>query len=183
MARSWIFSEHRHSDGGHDNGEINDKIQANIHWDGYGRGVAKSVGSENIGTGLGSGFHTYGLLWDAARYRVLIDGRQLYDTVRGISDRSEYLIFSSEVGFAAPAPKWSGILPPAGYGDRAISTTKMKVDYVRFYAPTNTVYYSGGSSGDWNDSNNWIAGKVPASVNDVIFSYLSTNHSITTLQK
>lgn len=166
--------EHRSQDNNAAN--INNQVQANIHWDGYGTD-AKSTGSGNIGSGLGSGFHTYGLRWDASQYRVLIDGTQLYSTTQGHSDRSEYVILSSEV----QGGSWAGSVPAGGYGDLASSTTKMTVDYVRFYAPTTTVYWAGAASADWSNSANWVAGRAPQPGDDVVFSYLSTNNRATML--
>lgn len=166
--------EHRRQDNGGAN--INNQVQANIHWDGYGAD-AKSAGSGNIGSGLGSGFHTYGLRWDASQYRVLIDGAQLYSTTQGHSDRSEYVILSSEVQNGS----WAGDVPAGGYGDLATSTTKMTVDYVRFYAPTTTVYWAGAVSGDWTNAANWVAGRAPQPDDDVVFSYLATNNRAATL--
>ena len=46
-----------------------------------------------------------------------------------VSQRSEYLILSSEVRDT----DWAGAIPVGGYGSRAGSTTKMNVDYVRSY--------------------------------------------------
>lgn len=171
--------EHRLLDGNAGNANINNIVQSNYHWDGYAAGVGQSVGSGNIGSGLGTGFHTYALRWDSSQYRMLIDDVQKYSTTSANSDRSEYIIFSSEVDDSSTT--WAGTIPVGGYGDLATSTTKMSVDYVRFYAPTTTVYFAGATSGTWTNSLNWIAGMTPQSGNDVVFSYLSTNNLTTTL--
>ncbi|MEI6074708.1 MAG: autotransporter-associated beta strand repeat-containing protein [Verrucomicrobiota bacterium] len=169
--------EHRLLDGTAGNANINNIVQSNYHWDGYGADH-KSVGSGNIGSGLGTGFHTYALRWDASQYRMLIDDVQKYSTTSANSDRSEYIIFSSEVDDSSTT--WAGTIPVGGYGDLVTSTTKMSVDYVRFFAPTTTVYFGGAASGAWTNAANWVAGMTPQSGNDVVFSYLSTNNLITT---
>jgi hypothetical protein len=46
-----------------------------------------------------------------------------------VSQRSQYFILSSEVR----DNNWAGDIPVGGYGNRASSTTKMNVDYVRSY--------------------------------------------------
>ena len=66
------ISEHRSTDGG-SNGDIINQVQNNIHWNGYGS-YAKSAGSGNIGSGLGSGYHTYGFLWTPSDYTIYLDG-------------------------------------------------------------------------------------------------------------
>ena len=62
--------EHRSTDGS-SNGDIMNIVQNNLHWDGYGS-AAKSAGSGNIGSGLGSGFHTYGFLWTPSAYTIYV---------------------------------------------------------------------------------------------------------------
>ena len=66
------------------------------------------------------------------------------------------------------------MVPPAGYGDFLISTTKMVVDYVRYYAPTTTVYWTGASSAQLEPhAANWLPSRTPTRGGDVVFSYLS----------
>ena len=66
------IGEHRSTDGG-SNGDIINQVQNNIHWNGYGS-YAKSAGSGNIGSGLGSGYHTNGFLWTPTDYTIYLDG-------------------------------------------------------------------------------------------------------------
>ena len=165
--------EHRKQDGGGAN--INDQIVANVYWDGYGPGGWS--GSGLMGSGLGSGYHRYGLQWDSSQYRVFLDGTPRWSTLEGVSQRSEYLIFSSEV----EDHSWAGDIPAGGYGSLATSTTKLFVDYVRFYAPTTTVYWTGASSADWRALGNWTAGMTPKPGDEVVFSLLTQGNRATTL--
>lgn len=138
--------EHRSTDGG-GNGDINNIVQNNIHWNGYGSD-AESAGSGNIGSGLGSGFHTYGFLWtpgtaSTSVYTLYVDGNNLRswnyaNNSVPVSESTEWTILSSEVDDTSTT--WAGTIPSAGYGSLASSTTKLTVDYVRYYAPTNTIF-------------------------------------------
>ena len=76
---------------------------------------------------------------------------------------------------------WAGTIPSGGYGSLSSSSTKLAVDYVRYYAPNNTIFWTGGSSANWTDSGNWVSSRTPASGNDVVFSMLSSGHYSTTL--
>lgn len=111
---------------------IADKIQTNIHWDGYGA-HARSTGSGNYGHDLDHGYHTYGLLWTTTNYQFFVDGQLGYTTTRGLSLRPEFIILSSEVDDTSTS--WAGPIPTTGYGSRTQSHTVMTVDYVRYYAP------------------------------------------------
>ena len=156
--------------------DISSYVQSTVHWDGYGP-YHQQFNSGNIGSGLGTGFHTYGLLWDSTNYSFLIDGAQAWGTTTAHSDRTELIQLSSEVQNAS----WAGVVPPGGYGDFLSSTTKMVLDYVRYYAPTTTVYWTGASSGDWTNAGNWLQGRTPNAGSDVVFSYLSTGNFGTAL--
>jgi len=125
--------EHRRQDSGGNN--IDGNVQINIHWDGYG-GSHKSQGSGNVGSGLGSGYHTYAVWWTPWAESFYIDGTYVYGFNYPVSARSEFLILSSEVQNGS----WAGNIPGGGYGSFVSSTTKMKVDYVRVYQlpPTMT---------------------------------------------
>jgi autotransporter-associated beta strand protein len=160
--------EHRVTDNGNAD-DISGQVTIDLHWDGYTSGVKKSATSGLVGSGLGSGFHTYGFLWDSVNYGFSIDGVQTWSTNAGISHRTEFLMFSSQVA----SNSFCGIVPPAGYGDFLVSTTKTVVDYVRFYAPTTTVYWTGARSADWANGGNWLSNMIPNSASDVVFSYLS----------
>ena len=177
------IAEHRSTDGG-SNGDIINQVQNNIHWNGYGSSAA-SAGSGNIGSGLGSGFHTYGFLWTPGTaatsiYTVYVDGSNLRswsyaNNAVPISESTEWMIFSSEVDDTSTT--WAGTIPTGGYGALGTSTTQLTVDYARYYAPTNTIFWTGASSAYWTNSANWISNLVPTSIKDLTFSYLSANLS------
>ncbi|MGH7940209.1 MAG: family 16 glycosylhydrolase [Limisphaerales bacterium] len=175
--------EHRATDGGSD-GDIMNIVQNNIHWNGYGSD-AESAGSGNIGSGLGSGFHTYGLLWTPSAYTIDIDGSNACswnfsnDGVP-ISESSEWVILSSEVDDTSTT--WAGEIPPDGYGSLAASTTKLMVDYVRYYAPTNTIFWTGAAEGLYlNNPGDYVSNMPPVATSDVTFSGLSGNNLNPTL--
>jgi beta-glucanase (GH16 family) len=162
--------EHRKTDTGNAD-DINNVVQTTVHWDGYNTDE-KTVTSGNIGSGLGTGFHTYGFLWQHTNYSFTIDGTPQWSTAAALSDRTEVITLSSEVW----SNSFAGIVPPGGYGDLLNSTTTMVVDYVRYYAPTTTVFWTGASSADWNATGNWLANQTPNASNDVVFSYLSVGN-------
>jgi len=167
--------EHRATDA-NDADNINGEVTIDLHWDGYTKGVESTATSGLVGSGLGTGFHTYGLLWNSANYTVSIDGVATWTTNVGVSDRTEFVMFSSQVS----SNSFCGIVPTGGYGDLGVSTTSTVVDYVRFYAPTTTLYWIGTSSANFSDGGNWLSNMIPASSNDVVFSYLSLgNFNIT----
>jgi len=170
------MAEHRYVDGATNN--IADQIQVNIHWNGYGS-AAKSSGSGNVGRNLASGFHTCGFLWTANSCSFQIDGSQVYDGGSSpVSHSAEWVILSSEVDDTST--KWAGFIPAGGYGDLGASAAKLTVDYVRYYAPTNVLFWTGASSTSWADSANWISNLPPASNSDLTFSGLSGNNLTTT---
>lgn len=162
------IAEHRWIDSASNN--IADKVQANIHWNGYGASHV-SQGSGNVGTGLNIGFHIYGFKWTAGSYDFTIDGVSKWTGGSSpVSRSTEWMILSSEVDDGS----WAGNIPAGGYGNLGTSTTKMTVDYVRYYAPTNTLFWTGASSAFWTNAANWVSNKVPTTASDLTFSYLST---------
>ncbi len=162
--------EHRATDAG-DVDDISGMVTIDLHWNGYGSNE-KTASSGLVGSGLGAGFHTYGCLWNSTNYAVSIDGVQTWSTNAGISQRTEIILLSCEVD----SNSFCGIVPSGGYGNFLASTTTTVVDYVRFYAPTTTVYWIGASSANWTDSGNWLSNMIPTSVSDVVFSYLSVGN-------
>ncbi|HWC58401.1 MAG TPA: glycoside hydrolase family 16 protein [Verrucomicrobiae bacterium] len=165
------IAEHRFLD--KDEKNIANKIQVNIHWDGYGRN-SHSAGSGNIGSNLANDFHTYGFLSTPDSYSFLIDDSKVYGGGRApISHSTEWAILSSEVDDTSTL--WAGHIPTNGYGGLGDSTTRMTVDYVRYYAPSNVLFWTGAVSGNWADTNNWIAGKMPLADSELTFTYLSAN--------
>jgi len=172
------LSEHRSTDGA-SNGDIINVIQPNVHWNGYGS-AAQSSGGNNYGTGLGTGFHTYGFLWTASNYTIYLDGanaRNWNYSQNGVpvSESTEWMIFSSEVDDTSTT--WAGTIPTGGYGPPGTSTTQLAVDYVRYYVPTNTIFWSGASSAFWTNSANWVSNMIPTVTSDLTFSFLSQNLS------
>jgi len=167
-------AEHRSTDGT-SNGDIINVVQPNVHWNGYG-GSAASSGGNNYGSGLGSGFHTYGFQWTPANYTIFIDGSNVRNwnyaqNAVPVSLSTEWMILSSEV----QNNLWSGAIPTGGYGSLATSTTKLTVDYVRYYAPTNDIFWTGNSSADMTAAANYVTNMPPLATSDVIFSQLSGN--------
>jgi beta-glucanase (GH16 family) len=97
-----------------------DKVHHTLHWDGYGKDH-KSTNCVPVIQGFGDGWHTVGLLWTPEEYRFYVDDKETWRTGKGISQRSEYIILSLEVG------KWAGSIKTAGLPD------SLEVDYVRVY--------------------------------------------------
>ncbi len=77
-------------------------------------------------------FHTYTLEWTPLYYKFFVDGQQTWTYNAHVSQRSEYIILSSEVRNHAPGV-WAGPLKAGGFGSLAQSRTLMKVDYVKVY--------------------------------------------------
>ncbi|GMU81621.1 MAG: hypothetical protein AMXMBFR47_14920 [Planctomycetota bacterium] len=102
-----------------------DKALHTIHWDGYGK-EHKSLHQEVIIPGLGEGFHTYGLEWTPDEYIYYVDGQVTGRMRQAVSQRSEYLILSVEVG------KWADGIADAKLPD------SMVVDYVRVWQRQRT---------------------------------------------
>ena len=130
--------EHRFQDGSGAN--IDGKIVGNIHWDGYGASH-KSVGYSSPSLGLGGAYHVYGLEWTPTQQKFYIDGVLRWTVNDGgsspVSQRGEFLILSSEVDDTSTT--WAGPIPAAGYGSLLTTTTKMQIDYVRFYKHAETI--------------------------------------------
>jgi len=165
------IAEHRYLD--KDAKNIANQIQVNIHWNGYGRS-SHSAGSGNKGADLADGFHTYGFLSTSNSYVFLIDDNKIYGGGSApISHSTEWAILSSEVDDTSTT--WAGHIPDDGYGNLGESTTRMAIDYVRYYAPSNVLFWTGAASANWSDPNNWVAGKQPLADSELTFTYLSTN--------
>lgn len=163
------IAEHRFLD--KDAKNIANKIQVNLHWNGYGPS-SHSSGSGNIASDLATGFHTYGFLWTPDSYSFLVDGSKVYGHGSApISHSTAWVAFSSEVDDTSTL--WAGHIPPDGYGSLANSATAMNVDYVRYYAPSNVFFWTGAESVYWTNSANWIAGKLPLAGSDLTFSSLT----------
>ncbi len=175
------IGEHRYVDGS--GNSIANQIQPNVHWNGYGSD-ARSSGGNNYGSGLATGFHTYGFLWTPTDYTISIDGSNVRNwnfAVNGVpvSRSTEWMIFSSEVDDTSTT--WAGQIPAGGYGAAGASGVKMSIDYARYYAPTSSIFWTGSNSLAWNDNANWIEANPLGTASDVTFSYLSGNNLTTTL--
>jgi beta-glucanase (GH16 family) len=110
-----------------------------LHWDGY-AASHKSVSSGNYNFGFATGFHTCALLWTTNSYQFIMDGTVVWTTTNApgtdpvpplspVSQVGKFLLLSSEVWNG----NWVGNIPAGGFGSLATSTTKLKVDYVRYY--------------------------------------------------
>jgi beta-glucanase (GH16 family) len=120
--------EHRQQD--KDGANIDGNGVSNIHWDGYGANH-KTAGSPLYGSGLNVGYHTYAMEWTTNYQKFYVDDGLVwtFSNTNGLSQRSEFLIFSSEVDNNA----WVRPVPAGGYGSRTNSATQMKVDWIRVY--------------------------------------------------
>jgi len=155
---------------------IADQGVSNLHWNGYDT-YATSTGSSLYGSGLNSGSHTYGLLWDSSSYRFYVDNSQVYSTSSALSQHSEWIVLSSEVLNGG----WSGNIPSGGYGSSSSSGTKMNVAYIRYYAPSTMSFWDGTDSAYWTNSANWVSSHSPGSAYDIVFSLLSKGNYTTKL--
>ena len=110
-----------------------------MHWDGYST-QTKSVTSGNYNSSFATGFHTCALLWTPDSYTFIMDGVVVWTTTNAppqdptppaspVSQTNQFLLLSSEVWNG----NWVGTIPVGGFGSLATSTTKLKVDYVRYY--------------------------------------------------
>ena len=121
------FVEHRSVDNG--GRDIEGAANFTLHWDGYGE-EHKYKSFETPNLQLNKGYHTYGVEWTENAYRFYIDDKLCWEVNEPISQIPHFLVLSTEVESNA----WSGKVPEAGYGDRAHSTTKLEVQYVRYYS-------------------------------------------------
>ena len=171
------IAEHRYV-GIYETNYIANIVSDNIHWNGYGSEEGSS-GSPNVGGTLNVGFHTYGLLWTSNSYTFNIDGSEVWDgsSTTPPFGSGAYMILSSEVDDTATT--WAGYIPTGGYPSQAASNVKMAVDYVRYYAPTNVLFWTGANSAYWNNSANWVSNMVPVSTSVLTFSGLSSSLSMT----
>lgn len=110
--------------------DITKRIQQALVWDGYGSSSKALVRLSDPLTGLGNGsWHTWALRWAPDELTFLYDGTPIWSASGPISQRSEYIILSSEVG-----QFFAGTIPRGGYGSRSATKTNVQVDYVRVYA-------------------------------------------------
>jgi beta-glucanase (GH16 family) len=111
--------------------DISDRIQQALIWDGYGPDSKSAVRLSEPLPGLGNGsWHTWALRWTPTDITYYYDGVATWTSTSPVSQRSQYIILSSDVGAF-----FAGAIPAGGYGSRETSTTRMQVDYVRVWAP------------------------------------------------
>ncbi|HEV2774526.1 MAG TPA: glycoside hydrolase family 16 protein [Solirubrobacteraceae bacterium] len=104
-----------------------DRAQSALVWNGYGDQMQSAVQLSDPLPGLSNGtWHTWALNWTPTTLTFLYDDRAIWSRTSPISQRSQYMILSSEVW-----EQFAGPIPPAGFGSRAESTTAVQVDYVR----------------------------------------------------
>jgi beta-glucanase (GH16 family) len=120
--------EHRVQDG--DGLDISSGAQHAVHWHGYNL-QHKARGHPTGDVGLNEGWHIIGLLWREDAYQFFVDGVQTWEVTDPLSQRSEFLILSSEV----LKHGWAGMVPDGGFGDIGTSKARLLVDYVRYYMP------------------------------------------------
>jgi beta-glucanase (GH16 family) len=106
-------------------------VALTLNWDGYGankktkQAVLPIAGAAPVqGT-----WHTYGVVWSATGYTFYVDAVQLWSVAAPVSERPESIQLTCEVDDGS----WAGFIPPGGYGPRAVSTTRMQVDWVRVW--------------------------------------------------
>ncbi|MEA2157217.1 MAG: hypothetical protein QOE11_3357 [Solirubrobacteraceae bacterium] len=111
--------------------DASDRIQQAMVWDGYGADSRAVVNLSGPLGGLGNDtWHTWAVRWTPTDLTFYYDDAVTWSGTGPISQRSQYVILSSEVGAF-----FAGTIPPGGFGTRATSTTNMQVDYVRAWTP------------------------------------------------
>ncbi len=109
------------------------RVHHNLHWDGYGADH-KTTGIKTSDLGANSGsYHIYTLEWAPTQYKFYVDAVLTWTYSTVISQRSEFIILSSEVKNYATG-SWAGPIPAGGYGSLANTQTVMKVDYVKCFS-------------------------------------------------
>jgi beta-glucanase (GH16 family) len=111
--------------------DIRHRYVSAVHWDGYEAAHQQTARTHSGLTGLGNdSWHTYGLKWSESGYEFYYDDALIWSVATPVSERSEYLILSSEVEDGT----WAGAVPAGGYGALLSSVTNVQVDYVRVYS-------------------------------------------------
>lgn len=130
--------------------DISAQFSSAVHWDGYGddhKSVTSGLTPTPPGPSLSGTWHVYGLLWTASGYSVFLDGRLLWATSSGVSQRGELIRLTSEVQDAA----WAGTIPAEGYGSIDESATRMDVDWVRVWQQPPVVAIGDASASEGAD--------------------------------
>lgn len=97
-----------------------DWVYHNLHWNGYGADH-KRAGTRVKKSGIGDGFHRFGLLWSADEYVFYVDGEETWRTSEAVSHIPQYLILSVELS------GWGGDVSKAALPDTFL------IDYVRVF--------------------------------------------------
>jgi len=129
----WLYSESVNNvgDEGRDGTEIDimeiptldDKVQHNLHWDGYGK-EHKTAGLISTIPGVIEGYHDFGLLWTPGEYVFYVDGAEVWRTqAGGVCQVPLYIKLSDEIQFG----DWAGDIRESTVPDETL------VDYVRVY--------------------------------------------------
>lgn len=120
--------EHREID--NDWNTISGINSINLHWGDY-EEHHQWDGTETYDFNIGNGYHLFGLEWTPTFYKFYIDDILVWTHMSVISDAYQFVIFSTEIDHM----EWSGPVPRYGYGNKKNSSTKMHVDYFRYYKP------------------------------------------------
>ena len=96
-------------------------VRHHLHWDGY-YDFHKHVGIKAPIPNIREGFHKFALEWNEDEYIFYVDDNENWRTKEGVSQRTQYIILSLEVG------KWGGDI------SRAVLPDSLVVDYVRVYS-------------------------------------------------
>jgi beta-glucanase (GH16 family) len=139
--------------------DVRDRYVSAVHWDGYETAHQQTAKTHRNLSGLGNdSWHTYGLKWTASGYEFYYDDALIWTVASPVSERSEYLILSSEVEDGT----WAGDVPAGGYGSLLSSLTNVQVDYVRVYTavtpPAPSADFDGDGDVDGADFLTWQRG-------------------------
>lgn len=108
---------------------VSDRVHQALIWDGYGDDHQSLVRFSDALAGLvDDTWHTLALSWTPTDMTFYYDDVATWSVTAPISQRSQYIILSSEIGAT-----FAGAIPEAGYGSRATTDTKLQVDYVRVW--------------------------------------------------
>jgi beta-glucanase (GH16 family) len=105
------------------------KINHAIHYDGYGA-AHKSVGKDELISGIREGFHTYTMDWYPDKYIFYVDGKEKWRTKGGgVCNQPGYVKITGEISTESWAINsyWANDPSKASYPDSFV------VDYVRVY--------------------------------------------------
>lgn len=97
------------------------RVQHALHWNEYGSPEQESRSEKLRDRSLRKGWHTFGLLWTPECYTFYVNGQESWCISEGVSQRSQYIILSTEVG------DWAGNITRAELPENFV------VDYVRVY--------------------------------------------------